>query len=158
MAHLSQLKEVRERIIMQLRRLKTLNLSILPNTKFTKVNMKNGTSISNQRLKPHNLIWYTYCITLSFKLMQKNSYEVIFTDKCKANIRVVCEIKVRESISYWRLYWFDQWNNIFLYQSISVYSFRFIVIFYIYKCVCVCIIINIKVYHKTLPQFRTNYL
>ena len=26
-----------------------------------------------------------------------------------------------------------------------------------YVCVCVCIIINIKVYHKTLPQFRTNY-
>ena len=24
-------------------------------------------------------------------------------------------------------------------------------------CVCVCIIINIKVDHKTLPQFRTNY-
>ena len=24
-------------------------------------------------------------------------------------------------------------------------------------CVCVCVIINIKVYHKTLPQFKTNY-
>ena len=24
-------------------------------------------------------------------------------------------------------------------------------------CVCVCIIINIKIYHKTLPQFKTNY-
>ena len=22
---------------------------------------------------------------------------------------------------------------------------------------CVCIIINIKIYHKTLPQFRINY-
>ena len=28
---------------------------------------------------------------------------------------------------------------------------------YVCVCVCVCIIINIKVYHKTLPQFRTNY-
>ena len=24
-------------------------------------------------------------------------------------------------------------------------------------CVCVCVIINIKVYYKTLPQFKTNY-
>ena len=24
-------------------------------------------------------------------------------------------------------------------------------------CVCVCIIINIKIYHKKLPQFRINY-
>ena len=28
---------------------------------------------------------------------------------------------------------------------------------YVCVCVCVCIIINIKVYHKTLPQFSTNY-
>ena len=30
---------------------------------------------------------------------------------------------------------------------------------YIYVCICVCvyIIINIKVYHKTFHQFRTNY-
>ena len=28
---------------------------------------------------------------------------------------------------------------------------------YIYMHVCVCIIINIKVYYKTLPQFKTNY-
>ena len=26
-----------------------------------------------------------------------------------------------------------------------------------YVCVCVCIVINIKAYHKTLLQFRTNY-
>ena len=26
-----------------------------------------------------------------------------------------------------------------------------------YVCVCVYIIINIKVYHKKFPQFRTNY-
>ena len=57
----------------------------------------------------------------------------------------------------------------FGYRSISVYRFGFTVIFYIYKykyiyiymyvCVCVYIyiIINIKVYHKTFPQFRTNY-
>ena len=71
----------------------------------------------------------------------------------------------RESISYRRLYRFDQWNDIFRYRPISVYHFGFTVIFYIYMyvcmyvcmCVCVCIIINIKVYHKTLPQFRTNY-
>ena len=24
-------------------------------------------------------------------------------------------------------------------------------------CVCVCVIINIKVYHKTFPLFKTNY-
>ena len=30
---------------------------------------------------------------------------------------------------------------------------------YVCVCVCVCVfvIINIKVYHKTFPQFRTNY-
>ena len=27
-----------------------------------------------------------------------------------------------------------------------------------YVCVCVCVIINIKVYHKTFPLFKTNYL
>ena len=26
-----------------------------------------------------------------------------------------------------------------------------------YVCMCVCVIINIKFYHKTLPQFKTNY-
>ena len=64
----------------------------------------------------------------------------------------------------------------FGYQSIPMYRFGFTAIFlylsiniYIYVCmyvcmcvcvcvcVCVCIIINIKVYHKTFPQFRTNY-
>ena len=29
---------------------------------------------------------------------------------------------------------------------------------YVCMYVCVCIIINIKVYHKTFSQFRTNYL
>ena len=28
---------------------------------------------------------------------------------------------------------------------------------YIYIYLCVYIIINIKVYHKTFPQFKTNY-
>ena len=34
---------------------------------------------------------------------------------------------------------------------------------YVCMCVCVCVcvcvytLINIEVYHKTLPQFRTNY-
>ena len=51
----------------------------------------------------------------------------------------------------------------FGYRSIPVYRFGFTAIFYIYKyiyiyiCMYVCIIINIKVYHKTFPQFRTNY-
>ena len=57
---------------------------------------------------------------------------------------------------------FDQWNDIFQYRSILVYRFGFTIIFYIYIYVCVCartyIMINIKVYHKTLPQLRTNYL
>ena len=35
--------------------------------------------------------------------------------------------------------------------------FFYILYLYIYIYVCVYIIINIKVYHKTLPQFRTNY-
>ena len=65
----------------------------------------------------------------------------------------------------------NQWNDMFRYQSIPVYCFGFTVIFYIYKyiyihtyiyiyvcmCVYIYIIINIKVYHKTLPQFSTNY-
>ena len=53
----------------------------------------------------------------------------------------------------------------FGYRSIPVYRFGFTAIFYIYQyiyiymyvCVCVYILINIKVYHKTFPQFRTNY-
>ena len=59
----------------------------------------------------------------------------------------------------------------FEYRSILVYRFGFIAIFYIYiyiyvcmyVCMCLCIyiyiyiIINIKIYHKTFPQFRTNY-
>ena len=57
----------------------------------------------------------------------------------------------------------------FGYRLILVYRFKFTAIFYIfiyicmyvcmyvYVCVCVCVIINIKVYHKTFPQFRTNY-
>lgn len=43
----------------------------------------------------------------------------------------VCE--AREPISYRRLYRFDQWNDIFQYQSIPVYRFGFTIIFYIYK-------------------------
>ena len=50
----------------------------------------------------------------------------------------------------------------FGYRSIPVYRFGFTAIFYIYiyicMYVCVFIIINIKVYHKTFSQFRTNYL
>ena len=71
----------------------------------------------------------------------------------------------RKSISYKRLYQFDQLNDIFRYRLILIYRYwsipvyHFTVIFYIYKLiyVCVYIIINIKVYHKTLPQFRANY-
>ena len=35
--------------------------------------------------------------------------------------------------------------------------FYIFIYIYMYVCVCVCIIINIKVYHKTFPQFKTNY-
>ena len=57
----------------------------------------------------------------------------------------------------------------FEYRSIPVYHFGFTAIFYIYKYkyiyiyiymyvfVYIYIIINIKVYHKTFPQFRTSY-
>ena len=57
----------------------------------------------------------------------------------------------------------------FGYRKIPVYRFGFTAIFYIYKYkyiymyvwlyvfVYIYIIINIKVYHKTFPQFRTNY-
>ena len=48
------------------------------------------------------------------------------------------------------LYWFGQSNDIFQYRSIPIYRFGFTAIIYIYK-------IKIKVYHKTLPQFKTNY-
>ena len=37
---------------------------------------------------------------------------------------------------------------------INIYKYIYI---YIYVCVCIYIIINIRVYHKTLPQFKTNY-
>ena len=50
----------------------------------------------------------------------------------------------------------------FGYRSIPVYHFGFTAILYIYICmyvtVYIYIIINIKAYHKTFPQFRTNYL
>ena len=55
----------------------------------------------------------------------------------------VCE--ARESISYRRLYRFDQQNDIFRYQSILVYRFRLTIIFYIYKY------INIYNKYKSLP-------
>ena len=55
----------------------------------------------------------------------------------------------------------------FGYRSIPVYHFGFTAIFYIYiyiyMYVCmyvsvyIYIIINIKAYHKTFPQVRTNY-
>ena len=54
----------------------------------------------------------------------------------------------RGSISQRRVY---QWNDIFRYWSISGLP-----LFYIY--IYIYIIINIKVYHKILPQFKTNYL
>jgi len=41
----------------------------------------------------------------------------------------------------------------------SLPIFLIYIYIYMYVCiyVCVYIIINIKIYHKTLPQFRTNY-
>ena len=75
----------------------------------------------------------------------------------------------RMSIPYRRPYRFGHWYDIFRIPVNTGYHFGFTVIFYINKyiyiyiyvcvcvCVCVCIIINIKVYHKTFPQFRTNY-
>ena len=38
-----------------------------------------------------------------------------------------------------------------------IFKKKIYIYIYIYICMCVCIIINIKVYHKTLPQFRINY-
>ena len=39
----------------------------------------------------------------------------------------------RELISYWKLYRFDQWNDILRYWSIPVYRFGFTINFYIYN-------------------------
>ena len=42
--------------------------------------------------------------------------------------------------------------------TVSGLSLLYIYIYmYVYVCVCVYIIINIKIYHKTFHQFRTNY-
>ena len=76
---------------------------------------------------------------------------------CKLSVSSLKLFTLRESISYQRLYWFNQLNDIFRYWSISVYHFEFTVIFYIYKYMCVCVLINIKVYYRKLPQFKTNY-
>ena len=61
---------------------------------------------------------------------------------CKLSVSSLKLFTLRESISYQRLYWFNQLNDIFRYWSISVYHFEFTVIFYIYKymCVCVCVL------------------
>ena len=44
----------------------------------------------------------------------------------------------------------------FIFININIYIY-----IYMYVCMCLCIyiyiIINIKVYHKTFPQFRTSY-
>ena len=85
----------------------------------------------------------------------------------------------RESIPYRRLYRFSQRYNIFQipintgvpvlglplffifinkYINIKIYIYIYVCMYVcVCVCVCVCIIINIKVYHKTFPQFKTNY-
>ena len=63
-----------------------------------------------------------------------------------------------------------RYRSILVYRLIPMYRFGFTAIFlylyiyiYIFICMCLCIyiyiyiLINIKVYHKTFPQFRTNY-
>ena len=74
-------------------------------------------------------------------------------------------LRVRESILYQKLYRFGQRYDIFWILVNTSVPFRVYCYFlykyiYIYICmyVCVCIIINIKVNHKTFPQFKTNYL
>ena len=71
-------------------------------------------------------------------------------------------IPPRMSIPYWRLYWFGHRYDIFRIPvntgvPFRVYRYFIYIYIYMYVCVCVYIIINIKVYHKTFPQFRTNY-
>ena len=57
------------------------------------------------------------------------------------------------------LYW-AHWADIPLHfelgclKRVSTYIYIYICVC---VCVCVCVIINIKVYHKTFPQFKTNY-
>ena len=50
-------------------------------------------------------------------------------------------------------YWYIISGLLLFYTYVYIYIYICVCV-----CVCVCIIINIKVYHKTFPQFRTNYL
>ena len=79
-----------------------------------------------------------------------------------------CEFQSRMSIPYRRPYRFGHRYDIFripVNTGVPFWVYRYFIYIYIYVCmyVCVCvyiyiyIIINIKVYHKTFPQFRTNY-
>ena len=74
--------------------------------------------------------------------------------------------KARMSIPYRRPYRFGHRYDIFripVNTGVPFRVYRYFLYLYIYICmyvcmyVCVCVIINIKVYHKTFPQFRTNY-
>ena len=53
------------------------------------------------------------------------------------------------------LYW-AHWTDIPLHFELGCLK-RVSTCIYVCVCVCVCVIINIKVYHKTLSQLRTNY-
>ena len=66
----------------------------------------------------------------------------------------------RMSIPYRRPYRFGHRYDIFripVNTGVPFRVYRYFIYIYMYVCVCVYIIINIKVYHKTFPQFRTNY-
>ena len=65
------------------------------------------------------------------------------------------QFQLRESILYWRLFRFDQQNDILWYQAIPVYRIRFTTILYICVCVCVCVCVYYNKY-KSLPQKITS--
>ena len=109
-------------------------------------------------------VYYCSCLTA---LLPQSPPSTVLTKFKSWFCLIIClkELFSRESIPYWRLYWFGQRYDIFqISVNISVpfwvYCYFLYLYIYIYVCVCVCvcIIINIKVYHKIFLQFRTNYL
>ena len=102
-----------------------------------------------------------------FLFFIKRKDVMVFSIKSLEYALLLNALKSSVSIPYRRLYRFGQRYDIFWIPVnttilFRVYCYLFIYIYiyicmYVCMCVCVYIIINLKVYHKTFPQFRTNY-
>ena len=115
----------------------------------------------------HAFVYYCSCLTA---LLPQSPPSTVLTKFKSWFCLIIClkELFSKESIPYRRLYWFGQRYDIFRISvntsvPFRVYCYFLYLYIYIYiyicvcVCVCVCVIINIKVYQKTFPLFKTNY-